>query len=446
MRFNNLFYVLLITLGSLMYLLNSCNKLLAEPVSSDLQSPTTLADLAPLLNGDAMNYTPGLPDLMADNLYLQYSFWYDRKPVQKNAYIWKADLYEGDTSSGDYELCYSQVMNANIVLEKLATMPAASDPLTWNKLKGMACFYRSWAFYHLVQLYAPMYNAATADTDQGIPLRQTSSKNEIPKSATVQQTYDQIISDLLVATQLLPPLDINNNSEPSKTAAYALLARVCLSMGNYALAKQYADSCLLQYNKLLDYNTITTTNLPRTNPEIIFRTHVTDSMDALKMLSTSGCRADTILYSAYHQNDQRKRLFFALDSSGYPEPKKSYDGSYFFFSGLATDEVWLIRAESRARTGDTTGALNDLDTVLQKRYAYGTFVSVRAGSNQQVIDTIVAERRKELPYRSVRWSDLRRLNALGANINLKRNLNGAIYTLPANDKRYVLPFPPGAVH
>jgi hypothetical protein len=52
----------------------------------------------------------------------------------------------------------------------------------------------------------------------------------------------------------------------------------------------------------------------------------------------------------------------------------------------------------------------------------------------------LAERRKELIYRGIRWSDLRRLNRDSRfGIILTKTLNGVTYSLLPNDKRYVLP-------
>jgi hypothetical protein len=46
-----------------------------------------------------------------------------------------------------------------------------------------------------------------------------------------------------------------------------------------------------------------------------------------------------------------------------------------------------------------------------------------------------------LLFRNLRWSDLRRFNLEGANITLKRIINGTSYTLPPNDLRWVLLIP-----
>jgi tetratricopeptide (TPR) repeat protein len=419
-------------------------KLLSEPVASDLQSPSTLAELAPLFNNEQMSFTPGLSDLMADNLYIKEGLLSNYNKLQQNAYEWKADLYAGDTGNYDYELCAAQVMNANFILEQLQQIPFASDSALWKSLKGMALFYRSWGVYNMAQLFAPAYDSLTADADIGVPLRQTASVSEKAACASMRATYKQVIDNIQEAIPLLPVFDIANNELPSQAAAYGMLARVYCSMNNYTKAALYADKCLRQYNTLLNYNRVTSFSKDN-NPEIIFKTHISDKVDVLKLMKGKASMADTLLFALYSANDLRRSLLFE-DSSGYPAIRKGYDGFNTFFSGLATDEIWLIRAESRARNHDITGALSDLNTLLEKRYQTNTFIPVTAATEQDAIDLIIQERRKELPYRALRWTDLRRLNKLNYGITVKRIVANNTYILEPGDARYAIPFPPGAMH
>ena len=43
--------------------------------------------------------------------------------------------------------------------------------------------------------------------------------------------------------------------------------------------------------------------------------------------------------------------------------------------------------------------------------------------------------------RGLSWMDIKGLNKEGANISLTRTINNKVYTLPANDPRFVLPIP-----
>ena len=138
----------------------------------------------------------------------------------------------------------------------------------------------------------------------------------------------------------------------------------------------------------------------------------------------------------YAPGDLRKSIFFkASGSSG--TFKGNYSGIVAIFGGLATDELYLVRAECAARQGQTAAAMADLNTLLAKRWKTGTFVPLSAPDAATALAIILAERRKELVGRNLRWTDLRRLN----NVSLVRTLNGTTYTLAPGSPRYTYPLP-----
>jgi hypothetical protein len=123
--------------------------------------------------------------------------------------------------------------------------------------------------------------------------------------------------------------------------------------------------------------------------------------------------------------------------------KGNYSGSGGVFSGLALDEVYLIRAECQARLGNIQLAMNDLNTLMRNRWnnkvPYPVFTAIDA---KDALRQILTERRKELVYRNTRWSDLRRLNLENDfAVTLIRNVSNVVYTLAPNSTRYVFPIP-----
>lgn len=76
-----------------------------------------------------------------------------------------------------------------------------------------------------------------------------------------------------------------------------------------------------------------------------------------------------------------------------------------------------------------------------KRWKTGTFVPFTASTSSGALATILAERRKELMMRDLRWMDIKRLNKEGAGITLKRIVAGQPYQLQPNEPRFALPLP-----
>jgi len=311
----------------------------------------------------------------------------------------------------------------------------------WNREEGSALFYRANAFFQLAQVFAPAYDSATANTDWGIPLRLHADINEKISRSTVKETYDRLIGDVTAAVGLLPGKPLYK-TRPSKTAAYGLLARIYLSAGAYNEALQYADSCLALQSSLMDYNSISTTDFfpfKRFNSEVIF-TYMLQAVQ-VNPVAPGVSLTDTLLYRSYADNDLRKQVFFKDLGDGFGF-LGTYDESGYMFGGIATDEMYLIKAECEARSNNITRAMNDLNLLLVKRYAANSFVPLTATGISDALNKILQERRKELVMRGLRWTDLRRLNKEPAFAKtIYRTVNGTGYSLPPNDPRYVYPIP-----
>ncbi len=438
--------VILITLSLIFQF--SCNKnwLDVKPNKS-LVVPSTVQDFQAILdNTNVFNsYAPALGELASDSYYLLYNDWQSSTPIEQQTYIWSDDPFQGN-GDGDWNDAYNRILAANIVLEGIDNIKSDSSPkANWNNVKGSALFYRSFDFFNLAQIFCKPYNPNTADKDLGLPLRLSSDVNLKSVRASLQQTYDKIINDLIEAANLIPITPLYK-TRPSKPAVYALLARVYLTMQNYSNALAYSDSCLQLQGTLMNYNTLNPMSSPpigRFNSEVIFHATLEFYFD----FYPSKQIIDSTLYNLYDNNDLRKVIFFRKRSNAM-RFYGNYNGAINppTFGGLATDEIYLIRAECYARSGDTAAAMKDLNTLLINRYKTGTFIPVSALSQNDALSMVLMERRKELVFRGVRWMDLRRLNTDSRfSVTLTRVLNGRSYSLPPNDPRYVFPIPPDEI-
>jgi hypothetical protein len=407
--------------------------------------PTTLEDFQALLdNANAMNQTyPSYPYMSADNLVVPYTSWQSRTATERNLYIWASDVYEGEQAY-DWNFTYRMIFQSNVVLaglEKIAV--TLQNQQLWNQLKGAAHFYRAQGFFNLLQEFAKPYDQASASSDLGVPLRLTPDVNITPPRSSVAECYMQVIEDLQKAEQLTPAVP-QFQSRPSKPAANGLLARVFLFMHDYSKAASYASTALSFTSNLIDFNSLNaTTGFPfaafPANREIIFYAE----SSVYVMLLPANYTVDSNLYRSYAANDLRRTIFYTAGSGGAVSFKGQYTAKTNFFAGLAVNEMYLVLAESKARLGDVTGAMADLNTLLSKRWKSGTFAPFTASTQDAALSIVIAERRKELPFTaSLRWSDCRRLNKdTRFAITLTRMLNGITYTLPPNHDKYVLPIP-----
>lgn len=435
--------LLILILSVLTLSVSSCKKnWLDEKSNSALFVPATLDDCQILLdNNSRINARePGIGEIGADDYFKLHSDWQTAQEPERNMYTWHPDIY-GSQPSPEWRNEYEKIYYANAVLSTIEKVPVTStNTAQWNSIKGAALFLRAAGHYNLVSLFAKPYDAATAATDLGIPVKTSPDVNQPAVRGNVKAVYDQVIADLNEAKQLLP-LTVIAKTRPSKVAAEGLLADVYLTMGNYDMALENADAALGKYSTLLNYNTLDPASLTpftRFNNEVIY--HAVQISYGIMVLGTA--YIDTLLYQSYHDDDLRKVLYFRNRTIGF-----SFKGSYnqsgtSFFSGITTDELYLIRAECYARKNNIPAAMADLNSLLQTRWKTGTYTDMTAGSQAAALTLVLAERRKELVFRGRRWNDLRRLNKDPNHaITLKRVLNSQTYTLPPNDLRYVYPIP-----
>ncbi len=442
-----------ILLLSLMVLFQACNKekFLDKKPRTDLVVPETLADMTALLdNMQVMNlYSPGLPILSADEYsYSGLSDWNAADSwTVRNAYIWAKDIYAGEKGISDWNGPYQAIFYANSVLDQWTKLAADQQQGTAGRyVKGWALFSRAYYFYELLQTFALAYDGATAGTDPGIPLRLSSNINDRQIRASVADSYSRVLQDLQEASELMAgsAFEAKKPNRPSAAAVYALQSRVYLSMRDYAKAETAAAASLALNDRLIDYNSLDKNNdYPfdeLNNPELLF---FKNTNGYSKTITGGSSRAPILdeLIRQYEVNDLRKMIFFRKAGNEFLM-KTGYVGKTFWpFTGLAVDEVYLIHSECLARKGDLENALKWLNQLLEKRYVRGEYKAFRSASKQEVLNKILLERRKELIWRGLRWTDIKRLNKEGANLTLTRNLGGQVYTLPPNDPRYALPIP-----
>jgi len=443
MKHYNLFFIFI-----LLTTLLSCKKFLEEKPDESLTTPNNLQDLRALLDNYQLNTQFSVcTEVMGDNYYLLYNNWNSiRRQYEKDYYIWKAT----DENNIDWNNAYKNIYTCNLVLESLNNISYTSEEAEEAKeIQGAALFFRANYFFSLLQLFAPAYNTATASKDLGIPLRTTTHFDEPIKRNTILECYNKMIADLKTASALLP--DLNTiKSRPSRAACFGSLSRTFLIMHDYENALLYSDSCLKVYSALMDFNNLNASSsvpIERFNIEVIFQA-VSVSASAL---SPSICKIDTLLYNSYESNDLRKKVFYMNKGNNNIAFKGDYDGSAnngngHTFTGITTDEQYLIKAECLARLKRIAEANSVLNELIQTRFVKGRFIPYQITNEENLLDTVLSQRRKELVFRNLRLSDLKRLNLDDKRkTTLVRKFGDDVYELQPNSERYISKIPQMAI-
>jgi len=411
----------------------SCqDEFLEKKPDKALLVPTTLDDFRALLdNVNTININPSL-QIIAGDEYEVVGSSAGLNALQRNACFWADDVYEATSRVSDWDTPYKQVFYANIVLDGLQDIDPKKSPSLYNAIKGTALFLRACAWYNLAQLFAAPY-VPNEDNVYGLPLPLTANVNERPLRSTVQETYRQLMDDLVLAATLLPD-QTDFKSRPAKIAAYGLLARVYLTMQNYEQATYYANEALKINHTLMDFNELDLNasspipnKLPDVNNEVIYYSEGI----SYAFFRSALVRVNTEITNLFAADDLRKSLYFSPST-----------GRFRGYKGLAIDELYLIRAEGNCRLGRLTAAIADVNELLEHRYLKGTYDKLDELPQRELLHIVLNERKKELVMRGLRWSDLRRLNQdTETAVILTKNQDGTAIMLNPNENKYTFPLP-----
>lgn len=424
----------------------ACKKFLDEKTDQKLVVPGTLKDAQALLdNHDEVSSAHGyFPNISDDNIYLKDTYFNGLNENLRTAITWEAPV----NTDNVWSKFYRTVLLSNVVLETLSkNEKTIQNENAWNNIKGSAHFFRAWAFFQLLQYYAAPYDAATAATTPGIPLRLSSNANVVSTRPGLADCWEQVITDYKTAVIYLPVVSAYP-TRPNRAAGFEGLALAYLHTDNFVNAALNADSSLQLNSQLLDYNSLSAAAV---NPFAQFNKEVNFNAYAVgtAIVGLNNHFIDSTLLNSYNTNDLRKTLFFKSNGTNTMGFRGSYQGNTTLtghFCGLTTAEAFLIRSEANARIGLKDSAMADLNRLLKSRWRNNFFVPLSAASNEVALKIILDERRKEMVMRGSRWFDLRRLNREPAHaVILKRKLNGINYELQPGSKRYTFYIPDAVI-
>ncbi|MGO4290675.1 RagB/SusD family nutrient uptake outer membrane protein [Chitinophaga sp. RAB17] len=433
-------------------LAGSCKKFLdVTPKGKFL--PKTVADYELFMNDPVMaDAAYGNEEFMTDDLsYNDEMLGLLGDSRTAKSYLWAKDLLRATDNDGEWNNAYRNIYNCNLVLAEVGSATNGT-PVDVSRLTAEAKIHRAYHFFHLANLFGNDYQAATANTDLAVPILLVPDLEAQTKRATVQEVYNQVIKDLTeaLAESGLPVMG-RNYIHPGKAAAYALLARVYLYMGNYEQALKAADAALALKSTLLDHNVISFINPAK--PYSGFKGRPTADANPENIFTRTNSLSNTLVRFMIHpellnilgEKDLRYVYAFTrLDRSGAASksPYPDYMANYINYS-IGVPEMMLIKAECLARNNSKDEAIGLLNTLRHNRFKPADYADLTAATADDALLQVLAERRKELMYHGLRWFDLKRLNRDPRfKKDLTRSYKGDTYTLAASGPRYLLQIAP----
>ncbi len=327
-----------------------------------------------------------------------------------------------DANNAEASRIWSNAYRAiNIANTVLANVDKISSASTKNKLTGEAYFIRGTLYFELIRLYGLPYSQGGASTNLGVPIILTATTDKdlaaaLGSRSTVQAVYTQAISDLILASTLIPS---SNPTRATKYSALAMLSRVYLQQGNYIAARDAANNVIVNSGKSLTA-TVSAPFLNRNSSESLFEIQQNDqnnagtSNDGLATFyaSIAGIgRADLRLLSAfqnlYESSDKRRADLIYIGTGA--RSGRLYTGKWTAFGlnipVIRLSEMYLTRAECNLRLTAFIGdfPINDYNKIRTRAVA-STKLSI-------TVQDVLNERILELAFEGSRIHDLRRVKA-----------------------------------
>jgi len=358
-----------------------------------------------------------------------------------------------NTYEGLYEIINTRL---NMILEQSSVVN--DDPDKVEQLKAEALVLRSYLHYILVNMYAKAYNPSTAETDGGIVYMNKVDFENTPVKSTVAEVYQNMLSDINTALGMnsLPDQPVTA-MRVAKGFAYAVKARILLSMRDYEGALLGADSSLMYNNKLEDHRQfIGAENLTRVGLEAEDNLFYITSLD----YNPTQCIITSDILTNYYENGNIIKDF--IGSDGWPilddlygESYSGIEGSALWYAadyeqnsaGMNTSDTYLIKAECLMRTGQIQEGMDIINYIRERRILPDDYAPVIASSESEAVTNLKKVSRVEFLCTWKNFVNIKRWNTEDAyKEDIVRTINGDTYTLTPDSPLWIFPFPQSATN
>lgn len=389
-----------------------------------------------------------------------------------------------------WQTMYNQIYSANNVAK---TVDSETENAQLQGYLAQALAIRAFDYFTLVQCYQKTYGDVDPNTALGVPLiteanQDDAATNGCPR-ATVAATYEQILTDLNKAIELLEKSDYKRTDKRYVDiyTARAIRARIYLVMKNYSAALEDANFVInnsgaqplsiaeasrpgfseIDANNWLWGIKVSETDRVVTTGICNFPSHMGSLCYGY---ATVGAwkKVNKKLFNEINSSDARKGWFLDGDgnSANLNDTEKAYLKSqgapaytqvkfapYQGKVGTSTnacdipliriEEMYMIKAECEAETSPSQGAATLQSFVRQYRDPEYT---LNASSKDGVVNAVLDQRRVEFYGEGITWFDFIRLgkdfDRRGAGYdasevyNIKAGDNCLIWRIPYNEQQY----------
>lgn len=325
-----------------------------------------------------------------------------------------------------WQSAYITIARVNNVLNAFDNIElTAEDEALANDLKGECYFLRGLAYHDLVRMYSQQYSSGSANP--GVPVVLVTEIGT-PARNTVGEVYEQIISDLKSAEELLGAAATRSGTDAkayaSKYAAEALLARVYLYMEDWQNAADYASKVINSgaygMYSAAEYTTEGNGGIWGAEvggSETIFEVYGSEGNSThgnwnviSYIMSPDGygdVGASKDIINMFEDGDVRANLF--INTADFPNdfwslkyPGKGGNLREDNISVLRLSEMYLTRAEAISEGASVSGvsAVDDINMIRTNR----GLAAISSVNTTDVLD----ERRRELCFEGHQLFDLAR--------------------------------------
>lgn len=442
----------------------------AIPVDEAMQSyedaTQTVTGIYAMMKSSALwsGYLTLLPDIQTDLAYAVEGY--------SNSYghhwLWAIRSTNAEIESV-YASLYNIISNCNFYLERIddvVSKQTDDEKITiLEQYTGEVYTIRALCYSELLKLYCKAYDPATAENELGVVLRKGYSEEEPSVRASLYDSYQFVLSDLVKAEELLDEQwDVYSSYYMTQAVAHALHARVALYMQDWDAAIEHSSKVIDHPNGMY---TLSAANEMYTSSMTYFDymwnyDMATETIWQVGFTTTSmgGALGQAFLafnndytyyypdyvpaqwvLNLYNSGDMRYDSYFATLPTGYDHGLTwplliKYYGNQNFIANYVYHvtmpkpfrlaEQYLIRAEAHCRKSspDFSKASKDMSTLRASRFANGG--GAIALTSENFIEEIANERVRELYMEGHRLQDIKRWG------NLYRNGEGFTRTPQTN--------------